>query len=503
MAKRLKSILVLIFIITMFSSSAFGTGQPLRVNQEDLIYFIMTDRFHDGDKTNNHNVKKESLSSYHGGDLQGIIDKLDYIKDLGFTAIWITPIVENQPAGYHGYWTTDFYKTNENFGDMDKFKELVQKAHAKDMKVILDLVVNHTGHLHPWVGEPEYEDWFHDWGNIYDYNNQEEVEQGRLASLPDLKQENPKVRKYLIDMAKWWIRETGIDGYRLDTVRHVPKDFWVEFTQEIKKEFPGFYFLGEVFDGRVDYVGDYQKTGIDGLVDFPMYFAINDVFAGMAPAERLIEAIERSSSYQDRHLMGTFIDNHDVPRFVSQITAFRDERLKQAITFMMTYTGVPVMYYGTEIGLDGGADPDNRRDMDWSAKSPITDYVKRLASIRKSSKVLKYGDIKVISSGDDFLAYSRTYDNRTILVAYNLSDNLRNSSLDVSTGSYLKDTLTAKNISVKNNKAQFAIEPRGVRVFSVENSSPKAFLIAVSAVLVLLTGGLGLGAVRRKRISSN
>jgi len=395
-----------------------GNTRP-GINENDLIYFVLTDRFYDGDTSNNEGADKNDPSGYHGGDFQGIIDKLDYIKDLGFTTIWISPVVKNQIRGYHGYWAIDFYKTNEHFGDMAKLKELVNTAHSKGIKVMFDFVVNHTGVMHPWVSEPKYADWFHKKENILDYNNQQEVEQGWLSGLPDLNQENPEVEKYLIDMAKWWIEETGIDGYRLDTVKHVSKDFWKDFSQAIKKDYPDFYLMGEVWSGGIGYVAGYQNTGLDGLVDFPMYYRISETFKDFRPATALADAINSSGAYADRSLMATFIDNHDVPRYVDQLYKFKDEKLKQALTFMMTYTGIPLMYYGTEIGMEGGADPSNRQDMDWAAKSGITGFVKQLAAIRKSNKALTEGDIKVLSADRSFISYSRTYGDNTVIVCFN------------------------------------------------------------------------------------
>lgn len=389
------------------------------INESDLIYFVLTDRFYDGDTTNDEGADKNDPSGYHGGDFQGIIDKLDYIRDLGFTTIWISPVVKNQLRGYHGYWAVDFYKTNEHFGDMAKLKELVDTAHSKGIKVMFDLVVNHTGVMHPWVSDPKYAGWFHKKENILDYNNQQEVEQGWLSGLPDLNQENPEVEKYLIDMAKWWIKETGIDGYRLDTVKHVSKDFWKDFSRAIKKDYPDFYLMGEVWSGDVGYVAGYQNAGLDGLVDFPMYYRISDTFKDFKPATGLADAINSSGAYKDRGLMATFIDNHDVPRYVDQLYKYRDEKLKQALAFEMTYTGIPLMYYGTEIGMEGGADPSNRQDMDWAAKSAITDFVKRLTAIRKGSKALTEGDIKVLSADKYFVSYSRTYGDETVIICFN------------------------------------------------------------------------------------
>lgn len=456
------------FNIAVKAEPAFG------VNQTDLIYFIVTDRFLDGDPTNNANVRKNDPSAYHGGNFEGIIEKLDYIKELGFTAIWISPVVANQLGGYHGYWPVDFYQTNEHFGSLKKLRELVDQAHQRGLKVIIDLVLNHTGILHPWVNDPKYESWFHRRGNITDYNNQREVEEGRLAGLPDLDQENPVVRQYLIQMAKWWISQTGINGYRLDAVKHVPQSFWREFAREIKGEYPGFFLMGEVYDGRIDYVAEYQKAGIDGLVDYPLYYAIADVFGGYQPEKRLTDTLSRcAAGYPKPNLMGTFIDNHDVPRFINQLRRLPEERLQQALAFMMTYTGIPVMYYGTEIGLDGGADPDNRRDMDWSTQSPLVDFVKKLTMIRTGNPALTYGDFQVLSADPGFLCYLRQYENNGIVCCFNLSDKPIRGTFTIPSikpsqrnqRNRLTGLLHSGYINLKNGKIRIKLSPRQVQIY--------------------------------------
>ncbi|MCX8128741.1 MAG: alpha-amylase family glycosyl hydrolase [Clostridia bacterium] len=505
-----KIILAAVIFTLSMPGVALAEGKSTKIGQEDLIYFLMTDRFYNGDNSNDQDIKPDSLSGYHGGDFQGIIDKLDYIKDLGFTSIWISPVVENQVAGYHGYWATDFYKTNEHFGSLEKLKELVQKAHEKGIKVIVDIVVNHTGLMHPWNDDPKYESWFNDWGNISDYSNQEEVEKGKLSSLPDFNQDNPEVKKYLIDMAKWWIKETGIDGYRLDTVRHVPKSFWTEFVNEIKKDYPDFYFIGEVFDGNWNYVAGYQKTGMDGLVDFPMHYVIGDVFGNNQPAGRLAEGIEQANAYPNKYLMGTFIDNHDVPRFISQITDFTEERLKQAIAFTMTYTGIPVMYYGTEIALDGGADPDNRRDMDWNAKSAVTDYVKKLASVRKANKALTHGDIKIIKLEDDFICYRRSFEDNTVIVAFNISDKEKTTEMQFddkigSKSGLLTSLLEPAETKFKKGKFELSVAPRGVKVFQVKetNMANITIIVVCAAVVIVVAVIVAILIVRARKKTKN
>lgn len=508
--KLIASLLVLSFIF-LLSSNVSATSTIAKINQRDSIYFLMTDRFYDGDKTNNMNVIRDDLTQYQGGDFQGVIDKLDYIKDLGFTAIWISPVVKNDIGGYHGYWADDFYKTNEHFGSLEKLKELVKKAHEKGIKVIVDLVVNHTGPGFSKVNDSKYANWFHPRIDISDYNDQKQVENGWLAGLPDLNQENPEVSKYLIDMSKWWIKETGIDGYRLDTFRHVPKDFWITFSKEIKKVYPGFYLIGEVFSGDPSYVGGYQDSGADGFLDFPTYYAANDVFKGDKPASYLGEMINNEGSiYKNRNLMGTFIDNHDVPRFVAQIYNLKDEKLKSALTFMMTYTGIPVMYYGTEIGMDGGTDPDNRRNMDFNVKSPITDYVKKLTSIRNSNKALTMGNIEVLKSDDNILCYSRTFENNTVIVAFNTSDIAQKFEFSVPEKYINKyklatDLISTKDIRVKNGNVEIDMAPMQARVFVFENSNPKLNKYAIYIVLAVVVMFLISGAwiLRKYKLRSN
>lgn len=501
--------LVLVLTVSTPALQAAAAVNPHRITKDDMIYFIMTDRFYDGDTSNDKDVNRDDPSAYHGGDFQGVIDKLDYIKSLGFTTIWITPVVQNQAGGYHGYWATDFYKTDSHLGSIGKLKELVKKAHSKDMKVIVDLVVNHTGQQHPWVSDPAFRGWFHEQADISDYNDQDEVENGWLAGLPDLDQGNPKVAKYLTDMALWWIKETGIDGYRLDTMKHVPISFWQKFIGAVKKNYPDFYTIGEVYDGDVNFLSKYQSTGVDGLLDFPIYYAVNDVFKNGSPEAKLEVAIDNSGALKNRSLMGTFIDNHDVERFSNNLGEFKDQKLKQALTFLLTYTGIPIMYYGTEIGMEGGADPDNRRDMDWGAKSAVTDYLKRLTSIRKSNRELTDGDIKVFGEDPDILSYSRIRGGSSIIVVFNMLDRDKDVAIkipgDENSGSEkLKSLLGDDRFEIKGGQATFRMAPYDVRIFSLKGGAAargreKAVYAVVSAAIILGVSAAAYAYILKKR----
>ena len=468
----------LILLLLVFAAGIPAAAESAARNgfsEEDVIYFIMTDRFENGDKSNDYRSNPKDLRAYHGGDFQGIINKLDYIKDLGVTAIWITPVVSNDPGGYHGYWANDFYKVDKHLGDMDKLKELVRTAREKGIKVMIDQVVNHTGVLHPFVSDEKYEDWFHQTGNITNWDDQNEVETGKLAGLPDFAQENPAVSKYLIDMSKWWIKETGIDGFRLDTVKHVPKSFWMEFSKEIKKDYPDFYLMGEVWSGDANYLNSYQNVGLDGLVDFPLYFSISDVFARSKKMSILSNAIEAGRVYTNRGMYGTFIDNHDVARFASLAGTLKEEKLKQALVFQLTYTGIPIIYYGTEIAMEGSEDPSNRKSMDWSKESPVRDYMKQLISIRKSNPCFSKGDIKVLSAADYFIAYERSYEESKAIVMLN---NLNKDDVQVvklaqdyiPKGFQLVNALDSKDVirQVKNNEVSVQMKPKESKVYILQ-----------------------------------
>ena len=336
-------------------------------------------------------------------------------------------MVDNQSGGYHGYWATDFYAVDEHLGTMDDLKALVAKAHSMDMKVIMDLVINHTGSLHPYVyDKPE---WFHRRTSIDDWNNQAQVENGWLAGLPDFDQSNPEVMAYLIDMAKFWIRETGIDGFRLDTVKHVQKEYLKAFAEAIKKEHPGFYLIGEIFDSRAPFIESYSETGIDGFLDFPMYYGINNSIARDEGSIGLWNAVNAGRSYSNRQLMGTFLDNHDVQRFIHRL----DDpiaKLKQALAVVMTYTGIPIVYYGTEVALPGGNDPDNRRDMVFE-ENKATEAVRKLTAIRRDNPELIHGDISLINVGSGGFCYQRRLEGSSIVLLLNLRDADREFSLSL------------------------------------------------------------------------
>ena len=408
MKKAILFIIVLVILLTGCRSKSEG------VTYEDNIYFIMIDRFNDAVE-NLPDVDKSDPKAYQGGDIKGITEKLDYIKSLGMTAIWLTPVMDNAPRGYHGYWIYDFYSVDEHFGTLDDLKELVEKAHKRDMKVILDYVVNHMGEGTPWLDDPDKKDWFHENRAITNWSDKELVTQGWIYGLPDLNHENPEVSDYLMENAKWWIEETGIDGFRLDTVRHVPDEFWQRFISEIKEDYPNFYLLGEVWNHNARVLKVFQNLGMDGITNYSIHKGLNEQFTVHGNMKDFSKLIRDESVFSNPSLNSIFIDNHDNPRYFESGQEFSREYMEQALTFIYTYPAVTTFYYGTEAMLEGKVDPDNRKFMDWDTEGELVPYIRELAEIKA-----KYtGTFETIHYDRKLLAYKISNGKDSLLIIMN------------------------------------------------------------------------------------
>ncbi|MGG1629220.1 alpha-amylase family glycosyl hydrolase [Rossellomorea sp. NRS-1567] len=494
MKRRVLSLILVPFLL-FYALPVGAVEKEERKWQDETIYFLMVDRFNNGDTSNDKNVDTKDPKAYQGGDFQGVIDKLDYIKDMGFTAIWLTPIFDNQPLGYHGYWITDFYKTEEHFGSIDTFKKLVDEAHKRDMKVMLDFVVNHVGPEHPWVNDPQKSDWFHE-NQPMNFDNEESLQNAWLYDLPDLNTENPEVKNYLFDAAKWWIEETDVDGYRLDTVRHVPQEFWTEFSEEVKSVKEDFYLLGEVFDRAPQKIAKYNDVGIDGFVNFPQAEEMRSVFQKPDTSmDRLFNFWKYNETYyDDPYLMGTFIDNHDMERFTRllvQEKLFPGTRWKLALTYMYTTPGIPIVYYGSEIAVDGGNDPDNRRFMNFRADEELIDYITQLGKLRQDYPALTRGTIEPVYEKDGMGIFKRTYGDQTLVIAINntsKSQKVQLSEVELAENSELKGLLTADLVRIdKDGNYTIVVDREESEVYSLKQKSGLnyPYLLALGTVYVL------------------
>ncbi len=532
----------------------------------DVIYFLMPDRFADGDTSNNDPEISKGLYDrtkgrrYHGGDLQGIINKLPYLKSLGVTAIWTTPFYDNNnkldfkevydgepTTGYHGYGAIDMYAVDEHLGDMAKLKELVQTAQNMGFKVIQDQVANHTGPFHPWANNPPTPTWWNGTLQTHTSNNWQKwtamnpratyqtqtrnIDGWFIDILPDFNQDDAEVEKYLIQNSLWWMETVGFDAIRMDTLPHVPRTFWQKWGTAIKKEYPKVNILGELYDGDPALISYFQTgrkghdgidTKIDTLYDFALFYQIRNAFAKGESIRGVSQMLARDWLYPNPNVLTTFLGVHDMERFMNERGA-TTEGLKLAQTFIMTTRGTPLLYYGDEIAMPGGGDPDNRRDFPGGFPSDginafepngrtkeqndVWNHLAKLGELRQKYGALRIGKSLDLLDEEQQFAYARVLPwskkrvTEPIIVVFNNDtkpsniefqvSNEKNGSvehtwyrvdpedlksgpqdiekLDLHNGMSLKDELgKIENIKIVNGKVKFTMPARTAAIFTVK-----------------------------------
>jgi glycosidase len=444
----------------------------------DVMYLIMLDRFSDGDPANNDPPQSRGIYDrqnkfyYHGGDLQGVIDRLPYLKDLGVTAVWLTPWYDNydhpnqielkdgKPStGFHGYNPQDFYGVEEHFGTLQKLRELVELAHRSGIKIIQDEVVNHTGPYHPWVDDPPTPTWFNGtranhlknvfqtWV-LHDPRPVEDLKRATMEGwfldfLPDLNQKDPEVSRYLIQNTLWWVGTTGLDGIRMDTWQYVPNSFWRDWNAALKREFPSFKVVGEVKDGDAVHTSFFQggrvrfdgvDSGLDSLLDFPLFYPIRHAFAEGHQLDEIPKTLARDYLYNNSDILVTLLGGHDDGRFMSEAGA-TIAGLKLANAFLLTTRGVPQLYYGDEIAMTGPDEPTTRGDFPGGFpgdkrnaflssgrkkdEEDLFQYIRKLTRLHSELEPLQRGQLLNLYVSDQQYAYARKTKSTAVVVVIN------------------------------------------------------------------------------------
>ena len=500
-------------------------------SSDDVIYLIMPDRFANGDLGNDDPPPSRGLLDrtraryYHGGDLQGIVERLPYLKDLGVTALWLNPWYDNanhlnekerydgQPiTDYHGYGAVDFYGVEERFGTLATLRELVDAAHRQGLKVIQDQVANHSGPYHPWAYDPPTPTWFNGSAKRHLANTWQTWTLGdphataatREATLrgwfidilPDFDQDDEEVARYLVQNTLWWVGATGLDGIRQDTLPYVPRRFWRDWMAAIKREYPRLSVVGELLDGDPALVSFYQggaagfdgiDTGIDSLFDFPLYYPLRRAFAEGQPIREVAQMLARDRLYPRPGELVTLLGLHDVRRFMDEPGA-TVAGLKLAFTFLLTARGIPLLYYGDEIAMPGGVDPDNRRDFPggWPGdardafeaggrtadEQSVVERVRTLNRLRAELVCLRQGATVALLVEEQLYAFARATREDSAIVAFN---NARETAeldfsafgLDLGEGETLEDRLGGVSaIPVAGGRLRFTLPPRSAAVLT-------------------------------------
>lgn len=439
----------------------------------DVIYLLMPDRFANGDTTND-NIEgmlemadRSNPLGRHGGDIKGIEDHLDYFNELGVTALWINPLLENNmpKQSYHGYAITDYYKVDPRFGTNEDYKNLVKLAHQKGLKIIMDMVENHCGTGYYWNDDLPMKDWYNQWPTFtysnfrgtaqidphaseYDYDKM--VKGWFDVTMADLNQHNPYLAEFLIQNTIWWIEYLGLDGIRQDTYQYAYKDFMAEWMQRILEEYPDFNVVGEVWLNYTPMTAYWldNKTNKDGyrsyltnLFDFPLMIALGKAFnenegwdTGMA---RLYETLVQDYLYSDPMKIVVMTDNHDGDRFYTKLQE-DIRKFKMGMTFAMTVRGIPQIYYGGEILMTGseheghgyiredfpGGWPDDStnaftKEGRTQLQQEAFSFTRHLLNWRKENKAVQYGKLTQYIPENGIYVYFRHTDDVSVMVMFN------------------------------------------------------------------------------------
>lgn len=416
--------------------------------KDAVFYQIFPERFANGDPSISPETVEEwggkpTPKNFFGGDLQGVIDHLDHIAELGINAIYFTPIFE--ATTNHKYDTQDYMKVDPHFGTNEKLKELVAACHERGIRVLLDAVFNHSGRtFEPFVDaqkngkDSKYADWFHvrEWplqvvDGIPSYDTF-----AFEPLMPKLNTENPEVKEYLFKVARYWIEEVGIDGWRLDVANEVDHQFWREFREVVKSANPEAYILGEIWHDSIMWL---QGDQFDAVMNYPFTNAVLDFFGHQTlNAQNFAHAIGKQlAAYPQQVTEAAFnlLDSHDTPRLLT-ICKDNEDAMKLAALFKLTFPGTPCIYYGDEVGMNGEGDPDCRKCMVWEPEEQnqnLLSFYKNVIALRHSSEALRSSDIRFIHTGadeaDGSIVYERRAGEERILIAMNARE--RASTLQV------------------------------------------------------------------------
>lgn len=493
--------------------------------RQETIYFLVVDRFYDGDPTNNEGPNPElydpegkDWGKYWGGDLQGVIDKLDYLKDMGVTAVWLTPLFEQvealfvEQAAIHGYWTKDFKRLNPRFiakGDNPSvnqtqetkdtvFDKLVYELHQRNMKLVLDIVCNHSnpdfsgkkGELYDdGIKIADFNDdadnWYHHYGEVRNWEDEWQVQNCELSGLATFNENNIAYRNYIKSAIKQWL-DRGVDALRVDTVKHMPIWFWQEFNADILTHRPDVFIFGEWIysdprnDRSVEFVNESGMT----ILDFGLCVAIRAALGQGAEAgfNLIQDVLDLDHRYYGATELITFIDNHDMPRFQSLNSD--PEMLRLAIGLIMTTRGIPCIYYGTEQYLhddtEGGNDPYNRPMMEkWDTDSPIYRDVRLLSGLRRLNPAISMGSQWQKYLTADVYCYVRRYRDSVVFVAMNRGNAVTIEEVDTELpdGEHT-DVLSRRKFEVKDGMLyNLELGAREVMIFSRVGERVKATTI--------------------------
>lgn len=462
-----KGIYILITcIIFMFLSFPVGinAAQSSSSLYEEIIYDILVDRFNNGNQKLSEQVDLDDPLTYHGGDIEGITKKLDEIQAHGFTTVSLSSIMANAPKGYHGYWIEDFYTIEEQFGTKEDLQKLIEEAHERDMKVILEFVTNYVATSHPFVNDADKRDWF--------IQNQIEPIPSTewLTNTVQLDQTNEEVQKYLLEVALYWMKEFNIDGFTLHAADQAENGFVEMLTEEIKQTNPNFFIIARTLHGNAEVEHLINNEHIDAVENDEMYQVMNESFI---KADQPIESIFNTwiSSNNEKSLL--FVDNKNSARFSNNFAEQGRNALttwRLALAYLYFMPGVPIIYQGSEVPMYGPGFPENQYIVDFSSADPdLEDVFDKMAAIRQQFPALSYGDVEQVAVEGGLSLFKRSFEGNDIYVAMNNDSESRVVKITgIDSNQQLRGLIHDDTIRENNGEFLIGMERESTEVFIVQ-----------------------------------
>ena len=467
---------------------------------EDILYFVLIDRFADGDSTNNFRVERNNPGGFHGGDLKGLTQHLDELADLGITALWINPvqkqvsqcfyasapakmrIPEFKHCGFHGYWIDDFTAMEPQFGTIDDLKNLVEEAHKRHIKVLLDVVYNHAGYGSSYESRRTSDG--QKWLRIGEGNCEIDPITCSVSGLPDFSTELPEVRDYLLNANIGLAKQAGVDGFRLDTFKHVETDFWLEHRRRTRAELGDkFFLLAEYWGGVASSLDPFfAQDEIDAGLDFSFKGSCEAFVNGRGRTVAYGSYLGSRHKVRKGYLLAHYLSSHDEPMALYNLNGDKD-KFRICAAIQMTSAGLPVIYYGEEVARAGSEWPLNRTDMPWGDRDvqpgkgkardeAMREYYKALLHIRRDHPALSRGDYTLLSGPTDaLLAYIRNdaTSGDAVLVLVNREDKELTADFALPgswNGRTVLDELRSKAINMTAGRLDLTMAPESVRILS-------------------------------------
>jgi cyclomaltodextrinase / maltogenic alpha-amylase / neopullulanase len=493
--KKISSVLIaVLLLLNTYPAVSFAKEKTI---QEEIIYTILVDRFNNGDQAFSDQVRIDDPFAYHGGDLKGITQKLDDLKELGYTAIALSPIMENAPDGYHGYWVEDFYSVEEQLGEMEDLQTLVQEAHQRDMKVILELVTNYVADSSSIVTDPEKQDWIDEDAEINPYD------ESWLENVSVLNHENPEVQEMLLNVAMFWMNEGNIDGFILHAADQASVDFIGTLTNQLKAENPDIYLIADIL----------AEQAPDALLDIPtldvvenpeLSQAIVDVFAKVDnPVENIYEKWEELGKKSGL----IYVDNKTMDRFTQVVAENRRDDVNSwrlALAYLLTTPGVPAIFQGSDIPMYGSGIDQVQQLVNFnSGDQELEEVFSKALALRTKFPALQYGDFELVGSDEGMSIFKRTYQEQIMFIAINNDSVARTvpiSGLDTNLQlrGLLGDDLVRE---AGDGEYKIALARESADVYIVEENTGInwGFIIPVVTILLLFIGAVVYLSKKQKK----